>query len=92
MLTDGFHHWKIVAPRESMSTAEEIAAAEPRKADSAAAIAAAVPFMRSFTILPRHQEWDSIFWGDFMDLLFHGEGTAAELAPAIRPDLESVLP
>jgi multiple sugar transport system substrate-binding protein len=92
MLTDGIHHWKIVAPRESMSTAEEIAAAEPRKADNAAAIAEAVPFMRAFTILPRHQEWDTIFWGDFMDPLFHGEGSAEELAAEIRPDLESVLP
>ena len=79
-LTDGIHHWKIVAPRKSLATAEGIAAAEPRKAANAADIAAAVPYMRAFNILPRHQEWDTIFWGDFMDPLFHGEGTAAELA------------
>jgi multiple sugar transport system substrate-binding protein len=91
-LTDGIHHWKIVAPRTSVATAEGIAAAEPRKADSAAAIAEAVPYMRSFNVLPRHQEWDSIFWGDFMDPLFHGEGTAAELAPEVRPLLEELLP
>ena len=92
MLTDGIHHWKIVAPRKSMSTAEAITAAEPRKAASAADIADAVPHMRAFNILPRHQEWDSIFWGDFMDPLFHGEGTAEELAPDIRLELETLLP
>jgi multiple sugar transport system substrate-binding protein len=91
-LTDGIHHWKIVAPRKSLATAEGITEAEPRKADSAEAIAQAVPFMRAFNIIPSHQEWDSIFWGEFMDPLFHGEGTAAELAPEIRPLLEEVLP
>jgi multiple sugar transport system substrate-binding protein len=91
-LTEGIHHWKIVAPRKSLATAEAITASEPRKADSAEAIAAAVPYMRAFNIIPNHQEWDTIFWGDFMDPLFHGEGTAAELAPEIRPLLEEVLP
>jgi multiple sugar transport system substrate-binding protein len=92
MLSEGIHHWKIVAPRKSLSTAAAITASEPRKAASAASIAEAVPYMRAFNILPRHQEWDSIFWGDFMDPLFHHEGTAAELAPEIRPLLEEVLP
>ncbi len=92
MLTEGIHHWKIVSPRKSMANAESITAAEPRKAATAADIAEAVPYMRAFNVLPRHQEWDSIFWGDFMDPLFHGEGTAAELAPEIRPDLEALLP
>jgi multiple sugar transport system substrate-binding protein len=91
-LTEGIHHWKIVAPRKSLSTAEAITASEPRKEENAAAIAEAVPFMRAFNIIPRHQEWDSVFWGDFMDPLFHGEGTAAELAPEIRPLLEELLP
>jgi multiple sugar transport system substrate-binding protein len=92
MLTEGIHHWKIVAPRKSLTSAEAITASEPRKAANASEIAKAVPYMRAFNILPRHQEWDSIFWGDFMDPLFHGEGTAAELAPEIRPLLEEVLP
>lgn len=92
MLTDGIHHWKIVAPRQSLATAEAITEAEPRKADSAAAIAEAVPFMRAFHIIPRHQEWDTIFWGDFMDPLFHDEAEPADLAPEIRPMLEDLLP
>jgi multiple sugar transport system substrate-binding protein len=92
MLTEGIHHWKIVAPRKSLATAEGIVAGEPRKAANAAAIAEAVPTMRAFNIVPRHQEWDSIFWGEFMDPLFHKKGTAAELAAQIRPKLEEVLP
>jgi multiple sugar transport system substrate-binding protein len=91
-LTEGIHHWKIVAPRISLATAEVIAASEPRKADSAAAIAEAVPYMRSFRIIPRHQEWDTTFWEDFQDLLFHDQGTAEELATKARQELETVLP
>lgn len=92
MLTEGIHHWKIVAPRKSLATPQGITEAEPRKAASAEAIAQAVPYMRAFNIIPRHQEWDTIFWGDFMDPLFHKKGTAAELAPKIRPQLEALLP
>jgi multiple sugar transport system substrate-binding protein len=92
LLTDGIHHWKIVPPRKSLATAEMIAEIEPRKAESAEAIAEAVPYMRAFNIIPQHQEWDSIFWGQFMDPLFHDEGTAAELAEEVKPDLEALLP
>ena len=91
-LTEGIHHWKIVAPRKSLATVEMITASEPRKADSAQAIIYAMPYMRSFYIIPRHQEWDSIFWEGFQDLLFHGQGTAEKLASEARAELEAVLP
>lgn len=91
-LTEGIHHWKIVAPRQSLATAEVITQSEPRKAANAEAIAAAVPYMRSFRIIPRHQEWDTIFWEDYQDLLFQRQGTAEELAPQARQELEAVLP
>lgn len=91
-LSDGIHHWKIVAPRLSLATAEGIIAAEPRKEKNAAAIAEAVVDMRAFNIIPRQAEWDTIFWGDFMDPLFHDQNTAAELATEIRAQLEELLP
>jgi multiple sugar transport system substrate-binding protein len=91
-LTDGIHHWKIVAPRQSLATAEAISEAEPRKSASAEAIAEAVPEMRAFNIIPRQQEWDTVFWSDFMDPLFHDQATAAELAGEIQPELEALLP
>ena len=91
-LTEGIHHWKIVAPRKSLATAEVISTSEPRKAANAQAIADAVQYMRSYTNLPRQQEWDSIFWGDFMDPLIHHQGTAADLAAQVKPSMEDVLP
>ncbi len=91
-LTEGIHHWKIVAPRKSLATAEVITASEPRKAANAQAIADSVQYMRSYINLPRQQEWDSVFWSDFMDPLIHHQGTAADLAPQVRPSLEDLLP
>jgi multiple sugar transport system substrate-binding protein len=91
-LTDGIHHWKVLAPRKSLGTVDVIAAAVPGKKDSAPVILQAAESMRSFNIIPRHAEWDTIFWEQFQDPLFHKKGTAAELAAAARPKLEEVLP
>jgi multiple sugar transport system substrate-binding protein len=91
-LTEGIHHWKIVAPRQSLATAEGITEAEPRKEQNAAAIAETVSDMNAFTIIPRQQEWDSVFWTDFMDPLLHDQATAEELAPEIRPQLDELMP
>jgi multiple sugar transport system substrate-binding protein len=91
-LTDGIHHWKVLAPRKSLATAEVIAAAVPGKAESAPIILQAAESMRSFNIVPRHAEWDTIFWEQFQDPLYHGKGTVAELAAAARAKLEEVLP
>jgi multiple sugar transport system substrate-binding protein len=91
-LTDGIHHWKVLAPRKSLASADVIAAAVPGKKDSAAVILQAAESMRSFTIIPKHSDWDTIFWEQFQDPLFHKKGTAEELAKAARPRLEEVLP
>ena len=91
-LTDGIQHWKIVAPRKSLADEATIVASVPDKKDSAAVILKALPDMRAFRIVPRHQEWDTLFWEQFQDPLFHKKGTAEDLAKAARPKLEDVLP
>jgi multiple sugar transport system substrate-binding protein len=91
-LTEGIHHWKVLAPRKSLATVDVIAAAVPGKEESAPVILQAAESMRSFNIIPRHAEWDTIFWEQFQDLLFHDKGSAADLAAAARPKLEELLP
>lgn len=82
----------MVAPRQSLANEETITASVPDKQESAPTIIKAMPDMRSFNIIPRHQEWDEIFWNEFQDPLYHGEGTAQELAQSVRPKLEELLP
>jgi multiple sugar transport system substrate-binding protein len=91
-LTEGIHHWKVLAPRKSLSTADVIAASVPGKKDSAAVLLQAALSMRSFNIIPKHSDWDNTFWQQFQDLLFHDKGTVADLAKAVRPKLEALLP
>ncbi len=91
-LTDGIHHWKVLAPRKSLASADVIAASVPGKKDSAAVLLQAAQSMRSFNIIPKHTDWDTVFWEQFQDPLFHKKGTAADLAKAVRPKLEELLP
>ncbi len=90
-LTEGIHHWKIVAPRQSLATADVLAASVPDKQASAEVILKALPDSRSFRIVPRQSEWDSLFWEKFQDPLYQGKGTAEELAKSARTELELVL-
>jgi len=91
-LTEGIHHWKIVAPRKSLANVETIVASVPGKKDSAATILKALPDMRPFRVIPKYGDWNDVFWNQFMDPLFHKKGTAADLAKAVRPKLEATLP
>ena len=91
-LTDGIHHWKVLAPRKSLATAEVIIASVPGKKDSAAMLLLAAQSMRSFNIIPKHADWDTVFFEQFQDPLFHKKGGVADLAKAVRPKLEALLP
>lgn len=90
-LTEGIHHWKIVAPRESLATEAVIVASVPEKQDSAAMILKALPDARSFRIVPRQSDWDKAFYDQFQDPLFHQKGTAEELIKLAMPDLQAAL-
>ena len=91
-LTDGIHHWKIVAPRQSLANEETIVASVPDKAEAAAIIVKALPDMRALRVIPQQQEWDTTFFDEFKDPLYAKESTAEELAGDARPDLEALLP
>jgi multiple sugar transport system substrate-binding protein len=95
-LTEGIFGWKLIAPNTDFATADVIKAAIPvkwkqQKEQQIDAILAATKDMRSFNIVPRHQEWDDLFWREFQDPLYHDKGTAADLAKAVRPRLEALL-
>jgi multiple sugar transport system substrate-binding protein len=91
-LTEGIHHWKIVAPRKSLANAETVAASVPDKAESASVIVQATADMRSFNVIPRQAEWDETFTKEFLEPIYFKEATAEELAPEVRPILEELLP
>lgn len=91
-LTEGIHNWKVLAPRKSLATKEQIIKAEPRKEKTADTIVKAAQDMRAFRIIPKHQDWDTIFWEQIQDPLYSQKGTVADLTKAARSKLEAVLP
>jgi len=95
-LTDGIHHWKIVAPRPDLANTDTIKASIPdawktQKEGQVPAMIEAAKSMRALDVLPRQAEWDDLFWKEFQDPLYHHKGTAADLAKAIKPKLEALL-
>jgi multiple sugar transport system substrate-binding protein len=84
-LTDGIHHWKVLAPRKSLASVDVIVAAVPGKEESAAVILQAAESMRSFNIIPSIRI-GYMFWEQFQDPLFH-KRQAADLARP-HPKLE----
>ena len=90
-LTEGIHHWKIVAPRQSLANVETIAASVPLKQASAETIVKAMPDARSFRIIPRQSEWDTTFYEQFQDPLFHQKGTAEDLAQQAKTQLDALF-
>ncbi len=91
-LTEGIHHWKIVAPRQSLANEETISASVPDKAESAAVIVSALGDMRTLNIIPQQAEWDQTFSDEYLVPIFYQEATPEELAPEARPILEDLLP
>jgi len=91
-LTDGIHHWKVVAPRQSLANADTIVASVPDKAESVDVILAALPDMRALRVIPKQQEWDTVFFEEFKDPLYQKEASAEELAGDARGALEDLLP
>ena len=95
-LTEGIHHWKIVAPLPDLANAETILESIPeawraQKEGQIPAMIEAAPTMRALNVIPRQAEWDDLYWKEFQDPLYHDKGTAADLATAIRPKLEALL-
>jgi len=64
----------------------------PGKKDSAAIIVQAMQDMRSERVIPQMGDWNTAYWEQFQNPLYHGKGTAADLAAKARKALELTLP
>ena len=85
-------NWKP-SPRISHATVEHLVASIPYKADTAADIVAALPYMRSeYKVFPHVGDfmWD-VWRNDFVYPVVRGEDTAEALAPDVRILLEDIL-
>ncbi len=92
-ITDGIQKWKVPVPRKSLSTKEAIQKAQPKRpAGSIDTIIAALPDAKAAPIFPNYAQWADIWTTQYIDPLFRGKDTAANLAKKVRPQLEDTLP
>jgi multiple sugar transport system substrate-binding protein len=92
-ITDGIQKWKIPVPRKSLSTKEALQKAQPKRpAASIDTIIAALPDAKAAPIYPNYAQWADVWNTQFIDPLFRGKDTAANLAKKVRPLLEDTLP
>lgn len=92
-ITDGIQKWKIPVPRKSLSTKEALQKAQPKRpAGSIDTIIAALPDAKAAPIFPNYAQWADVWNTQFIDPLFRGKDTAANLAKKVRPLLEDTLP
>lgn len=88
-LLEGFHHWKIVAPRRSL--ARRLAELEPRKAQAREVILASMEYARGFSGVVEQTDWDSFVKAQLLDPLFRGQVPAASAAATVQAKLERLL-
>ncbi len=92
-ITDGIQKWKVPVPRKSLSTKEAIQKAQPKRpAGSIDTIIAALPDAKAAPVFPNYAQWADVWSTQFIDPLFRGKDTAANLAKKVRPQLEDTLP
>jgi multiple sugar transport system substrate-binding protein len=92
-ITDGIQHWKVPVPRKSLSTKEAISKIQPKRpAGSIDTIIAALPDAKAAPVFPGYAQWTDVWGTQFIDPLFRGKDTAANLAKKVRPLLEDTLP
>lgn len=92
-ITDGIQHWKVPVPRKSLSTKEAIQKVQPKRpTGSIDAILAALPDAKAAPVFPNYAQWADTWGTQFIDPLFRGKDTAANLAKKVRPLLEDTLP
>ena len=92
-ITDGIQKWKVPVPRKSLSTKEAIQKAQPKRpAASIDTIIAALPDAKAAPVFPNYAQWGDVWSTQFIDSLFRGKDTAANLAKKVRPLLEDTLP
>ena len=90
-LTDAIHHWKVVAPRKSLATVENIIKAPHKTQADAEQIMLVLNDMRCFNNILRQSEWDDVWYKEVLEPMRTNPKDIAAIAKKVRPRLESFL-
>lgn len=90
-LTDAIHQWKVMPPRKSLATVDQMNKIHPERSAAMPAIVNSMSYARQYRYFENYPDWDNIFWTQLMDPIVNAHGDPEKLIPNVKPQLDSKL-
>jgi len=91
-LTDAIHQWKVMPPRKSMVTLDNMKKLHPERAEAMPVIIKSMSYGRQYRYYENYPDWDNVFWTQLMDPIINNHGDPDKLIPVVKPQLDAKLP
>ncbi|NLU52914.1 MAG: sugar ABC transporter substrate-binding protein [Clostridiaceae bacterium] len=90
-LSEEIHKWKVMPPRKSIGSLDNMVTLHPERKDAFAAIVNSLEYAKPYRFYQDYPDWDTIFWNQLMDPIVNNNGKPEELVPNIKPLLDEAL-
>lgn len=90
-LADAIHEWKVMPPRKSIGSTENMVSLHPERKDAFSAIVKSLEYAKPYRFYQDYPDWDTIFWNQLMDPIVNNNGIPEELVPQVKPLLDDAL-
>jgi len=90
-LAEEIHKWKVMPPRKSIGSTENMISLHPERKDAFPAIVNSLSYSKPYRFYQDYPDWDTIFWNQLMDPIINSDGNPEELVPKVKPLLDETL-
>lgn len=90
-LSEEIHKWKVMPPRKSIGSTENMMSLHPERKDAFPAIVKSLGYSKPYRFYQDYPDWDTIFWNQLMDPIVNSNGNPDELVPKVKPLLDEAL-
>lgn len=90
-LSDEIHKWKVMPPRKSVSSLDNMISLHPERKDAFEAIVNSLEYSKPYRYYENYPDWDTVFWNQLMDPIVNNNGNPEELVPTVKPLLDEAL-
>lgn len=90
-LSEEIHNWKVMPPRKSIGSVDNMMALHPQRKDAFPAIVRSLEYAKPYRFFQDYPDWDTVFWNQLMDPIVNSNGNPEELVPKVKPLLDEAL-
>lgn len=90
-LSEEIHNWKVMPPRKSIGSLDNMVTLHPERKDAFAAIVNSLAYSKPYRFYEDYPDWDTVFWNQLMDPIVNNNGNPEELVPTVKPLLDEAL-